>query len=176
MRSAIAATMAVAAALVVVNMLGVAAAEAPTTSTPARTIAVEGVATAPIAQGASASTANTIYREAMAAALTDGQSKAEFLAGKAAVTLGGVQSIVEGGGSIDCSGGAEAGYVEYQGEQPDFGSPSQSVAPLSEAAAPAATGVRKPTVKHRKKHATAKQASAVSCTLSTQISVVYAIA
>jgi hypothetical protein len=177
MRYAIAATLAVVAGLVVANMLGVAGAEAPTTSTtvPVRTISVEGVATVPITQGANRATATAAYREGMAAALADGQSKAEFLASKAGVTLSSVQSIAEGGGSISCSGGEESEYVEYTGEQPDFGSTDESVSPIEAAAAPRTTVVRKPAAKRRKKHPTAKKASAAGCTLSTQVSLAYAI-
>jgi hypothetical protein len=173
----VAATLAVVVGLVVANMLGVAAAEAPTASTtaPVRTIGVEGVASVPVAQGANRATATAAYREAMAAALTDGQSKAEFLASKAAVTLSNVQSIAEGGGSISCSGGEESEYVEYQGEQPDFGSTDGSVSPIEAAAAPRTPAVRKPAGKPRKKHPTAKKASAGGCTLNTQVSLTYAI-
>ena len=175
MRRAIAPTIAVAAGLVAANMIGVAAAEAPTT-TPVRTVSVQGVATVPIAQGASLAAATAVYRQGMAVAVADGQSKAEFLAGKVGATLGSVQSIAEGGGSIDCTGGEESGYVEYQGEQPDFGSPTQTVTPLRAAAAPS-TAVGKPAVKHhKKKHHAAKKASATACTLSTQVSLVFAIA
>jgi hypothetical protein len=177
MRNVIAATLAVVVGLVFANMLGVAAAEAPTTSTTAvvRTIGVEGVATVPVAQGANRATATTAYREGMASALADGQSKAEFLASKAGVTLSAVQSIAEGGGSIICSDGDESEYVEYQGEQPDFGSTDGSVSPIEAAAAPRAPTVRKPAAKRRKKHPTAKKASAGGCTLSTQVSLAYAI-
>jgi hypothetical protein len=66
---------------VIANMLGTAVAEAPTTTT-LRTVSVEGVGTQPIAQNADAATATGVYRQAMAAAVTDGQSKAEFLTGK----------------------------------------------------------------------------------------------
>jgi len=179
MRNAIAATVVVLVGLVLANMLGVAAAEAPTTgtATAVRAISVEGVAAVPIAQGANLATADLIYRDAMAAALTDGQGKAEFLASKAGVTLGVVQSIVEGGGSISCTGGEESSYVEYLGEQPDFGSPSESVTPLEAAAAPSTAKLGKPTVKkqRKKKHVAAKKASATACTLSTQISLAFAI-
>jgi hypothetical protein len=131
MRSAIAATLAVAAGLVLASMLGVASAEAPTTTTatPLRTVSVDGVAMVPVAQGANRAVATAVYREGMAGAISDGQGKAEFLASKAGATLGAVQSIVEGGGSIQCTTGGESGYVEYEGEQPDFGSPSVSVTP-----------------------------------------------
>ncbi len=179
MRNVVAATMTVVAGLVVANMLGVAAAEAPT-ATPTRTVSVEGVATVPIAQGASLATATAIYRDGMAAAVTDGQGKAEFLASKAGATLGAVQSIAEGGGSIECTGGEESGYVAYQGEQPDFGS-AQSVSPLRAAAAPATPALHKPTAKKRRKKKnvtspTAKKAAATACNLTTQVSLLYAIA
>jgi hypothetical protein len=166
--------MAVAAGLVVANMLGVAAAEAPTT-TPIRTVSVEGVATVPIAQEANRATATAVYREGMAAAMVDGQSKAEFLTAKAGGTLGSVQSIAEGGGYINCTGSEESSYVEYKGEQPDFGSSAASVTPLQAAAAPAVGRASKPPAKHRKKHPTAKKASAAGCTLSTQVSLAYVI-
>jgi hypothetical protein len=181
MKSAIAATMAVAAGLVLANMLGVAAAEAPTTTTatPVRTITVDGVASVPIAQGANRAVATAVYREGMAGAVADGQSKAEFLAGKTASTLGNVQSVVEGNGSIECTGEELNSYVQYQGEQPDFGTPesaSRVVAPEA-ASAPA---VHKPQVAHpkkkkRKRKPSAKAATATTCTLSTDVTLVYAI-
>jgi hypothetical protein len=176
MRSAIAATLAVAAALVAVNMLGVAAAEAPTT-TPLRSVSVEGVASMPIAQEANRASATSVYREGMAAAMADAQNKAEFLTGKAGGTLGAVQSIVEGGGYINCTSDEESVYDEYRGEQPDFGSPGGSVSPIEAAAAPSVRStVSKPTLKRRKKkHPTAKKASAPTCMLSAQVTLVYAI-
>jgi len=173
MKSVIAATLVVAAGLVVVNMLGVAAAEAPIT-TPVRTVTVEGVATVPIGQYAKLAEANAVYRQGMAAAIADGQNKAEFLAIKAGATLGSVQSIAEGGGSIGCTGGEESNDVEYQGEQPDFGSPTGSVRPIYAAAAPSVKA-GKPAAKHRKKHPTAKKASVPGCTLSTQVALVFVI-
>jgi hypothetical protein len=179
MKSAVAAIAAVVACLVVANMLGVASAEAPTGTSP-RTVGVGGIAIVPVAQGSSAAAATAVYRQAMAAAVSDGQSKAEFLASKAGATLGSVQSIVEGGGYIGCTS-EESGYAEYQGEQPDFGSPAGSVsvarAGSGVAAAPPATPVvRKPGVKHRKKKLpAAKKATATGCTLTAQVSVVYII-
>ncbi|MGH2863992.1 MAG: hypothetical protein ACRDJX_01945 [Solirubrobacteraceae bacterium] len=179
-----AASLVVAVGLVSANMLGVASAEAPTTTTatPMRTVGVDGVATVPVAQGANRAVATGVYREGMAAAISDGQSKAEFLAGKAGATLGAVQSIIEGGGSIDCTTGGESGYVEYEGEQPDFGSPSTSVypelAPRVEGSASRPT-VHKPAAKHRKKKPrkkpSAKAATTTACTLSTDVTLVYAI-
>ncbi len=177
MKSLIAATAAVVVGLAAANMLGVAAAEAPTTASPERTVSVQGVATVPIAQGANATTANAVYREAMAAAVADGQSKAEFLAGKAAATLGSVQNIVEDGGYIQCTTGEESG-AEYQGEQPDFGS-GPAISPSGVSVPAAAPTVRKPAVKHRKSHGApvplAKPAAATSCTLGTQVSLLYTI-
>jgi hypothetical protein len=189
MRSAIAAILAVAASLVLVNMLGVAAAEAPTTTTatPVRTVSVDGVASMPIAQGANVAAATAVYREGMAAAVADGQSKAEFLASKAAATLGIVQSIIEGGGSIQCTG-EESGYAEYEGEQPDFGQPQVSV---SQVVAPEVAGaqseakINRPAAKHPKKKKKGKKkpaakaavatAPATACTLRTDVTLVYAI-
>ncbi len=172
MKSAIAATMAVAAGLFVANMLGVAVAEAPT-GTPLRTVSVEGVATVPIGQGSSAAAATEAYRQGMAAAVADGQSKASFLAGKVGATIGGVQSVAEGGGDINCIG-SESGYVGYEGEQPDFGYAQQPGVVASRSAAGAAP---KPAAKHKKrKHPTAKKAATpASCTLDAQVSLVYTI-
>ncbi|HEX4483866.1 MAG TPA: hypothetical protein VH081_08765 [Solirubrobacteraceae bacterium] len=161
-------------------MLGVAVAEAPT-STPLRTVSVEGIANVPIAQTASAAAATAVYREGMASAVVDGQSKAAFLAEKTASTLGPVQSVTESGGYIWCRGGTEDEGVEYEGEQPDFGSGQErSVGVAPEAAASAPSGVprqKAPVVKKRKtvKHPTAKKAAAGSCTLTAQVSLVYAI-
>jgi hypothetical protein len=179
MRIVIAATLAVVATLVAANMLGVAAAEAPTTTTVSpSSVSVEGVARVPVAQDANLATATAVYRQAMAEAMTDGQTKAEFLAGKAAVTLGSVQRIVEAGGYIECTNSEESSYSEYEGEEPDFGSPPSSIA-VAPAAAPesaaAGGGVHRPTLKHPKKHVTAHKASAAKCTLTASVALVYAI-
>ena len=177
MRSVIAAIAGVFGALVVANMLGVASAEAPT-GTPVRTISVGGVAKVPIAQGADAATATAAYRQGMAAAVADGASKATFLASKAGVTLGSVQSLVEGGGYIGCSGGSESEYVEYQGEQPDFASPGAGGGPVrAGAVAPRiAPGIRKPGAKHRRRRApAARKATAPGCMLTAEVSLVYSI-
>ena len=173
-------------------MLGVAGAETtttPTTSTsatptatvvspPLRTVSVQGVAIEPIEQSASAAAATGVYRQAMASAVSDGQAKAQFLAGQAGATLGQVQSVAEGGGYIQCSG-SEEGYL---GEQPDFGSGENYAVPgvAPREAAKAAPGVSKPVVKpprrpKRRKKGTAKKASATTCKLSTQVSLVYAL-
>ncbi len=175
MKRTIAVITAVAAGLVIANMLGVASAEAPTV-TPTRTVSVEGVATVPIAQNANAATATAVYRQGMAAAVSDGQSKAEFLVSKAGATLGSVQSIVEDGGSIGCTGGEESNYTEYQGEQPDFGSPAGSTSGRVLEAPTSPTAIRKPA---KKKHTgtapSAKKAAAVTCTLQAEVSLVYSI-
>jgi hypothetical protein len=180
MRIAIAATLAVVAGLVAANMLGVAAAEAPTTTAASTTtVSVEGVARVAIAQDANLAAATAVYRQAMAEAMTDGQSKAEFLAGKAAVTLGSVQRIVEAGGYINCTNDEESNYTEYEGEQPDFGSPPSSIGVSAPAAAPESAastgGERKPTLKHPKKRVTAHKASAAKCTLTASVALAYAI-
>jgi hypothetical protein len=172
------------ASLIAAGLLGVASAEAPTTTaTPPPTVSVQGVATEPIEQSASLATATAVYRQGMADAISDGQAKALFLASKAGVTLGPVQSIVEGGGYIGCTGGEESASDEYQGAEPDFGSAGAS-APVPEVNAPSAVakttpGVRKPAAKHgKKKHKkkpAAKQASVTTCTLSTQVSLTYTL-
>jgi hypothetical protein len=169
---AVAATM---IALVAVGMLGVASAEAPTTAPPPRTVSVQGVANQPIDQSASAATATTVYRQGMAAAVSDGQAKAQFLATQAGATLGPVQNIAEDGGYIEC-----AGDEEYLGEQPDFGYADTGISTAGVSSPRAVTettpGARKPVVKHSKKKRkgpSAKRAVAASCTLSAQVSLVY---
>jgi hypothetical protein len=175
MRSAIGAIATVAVALFVVNMLGVAVAEAPT-GTPVRTISVHGVATVSIGQSDNAAAATAVYREGMAGAVADGQSKADFLASKVSATLGPVQSVVEGGGYISCTGGDESGYAEYEGEQPDFGSaPRQLAMSRAMASKPARATPGARTKRSRRRHPRAKKAAAVSCRLTAQVSLVYAI-
>src|SRR5271165_1631531 len=119
-------------------MLGVAAAEAPTT-TSLRTVSVEGVASEPLAQGANAASATAVYRQAMAAAVADGQAKAEFLAQKVGATVGVAQSVAVAG-------------------------------------APSSTS-SKPRPRKKKKHRTtpAVKAAATSCTLNTQVSLIYTL-
>lgn len=170
MRTLIVAAAAAALALVAAGLLGVAAAEAPT-PTATRTVNVEGVSNLPLAQGASAATATAVYRQAMADAVADGQSKAEFLAAKVGATLGAAQSVDEDGGSISCTGGEE-GYVAYEGEQPDFGTARSQTSPVV-ASAPAAPVAAKPVAKKRRKRA--KAAVATSCVLSAEVSLSYAI-
>ena len=188
MKSAIAAIVVVAAGLAAANMLGIAAAEAPTTGTtgPAgvavRTVSVQGVATLPLEQDANAATATGVYRQAMTGAVTDGQSKAEFLASKVGATLGTVQSVAEGGGSIECKD-SESDYVQYEGERPDFGRTESSAVYAGSAAAPVAPRTS-PTLqrkqrqgRHKRKKPKAKSAAAagVTCALATQVALVYSI-
>jgi hypothetical protein len=178
-KRAIAVTITVAAGLFAANMLGVAVAEAPT-GTPLRTVSVQGTATVPIGQGDSGAAATAVYREGMAGAVADGQSKAAFLAGKLSATLGAVQSLAEGGGYINCTGGPEGGYAEYEGEQPDFGyAPQPGIAsPLAAAAPKTARRVTHGAARRhaRRKKPTAKKATAISCKLTAQVSLVYTIA
>src|SRR5436305_11329738 len=159
MRSSIAAIAGVLAALVLSGMLGVASAEAPTTGAPVRSVSVGGVAKVPIAQNADAATATAAYRQGMAAAVTDGLSKAEVLAGKAGATLGAVQSITEGGGYISCTGEEENEYAQYRGEQPDFASPVTYGGPVRAVASPRAPAVGRPRAKHRRRKPPAAQKS-----------------
>jgi hypothetical protein len=166
-------------ALTAIGVLGVAGAETTTTATtpvvsaPPRTVGVQGVASAPVAPEASAATATAVYRQAMAGAVADGQSKAQYLAEKTGATLGAVQSIAEGGGGIECPG-----EEEYSGEQPDFGYAGGGEI-VAGASAPAfaharTPGTRKPAVKpHKKKKRAAKAATAATCTLSTQVALTY---
>jgi predicted RecA/RadA family phage recombinase len=102
MRSTVVAITTLLAGFLLANMLGVAVAEAPAPTAP-RTISVEGVASVPIGQADNAASATAVYRQGMAGAVADGQSKAEFLAGKVSATLGAVQSLGEGGGEISCT-------------------------------------------------------------------------
>lgn len=142
-------------------------------ATPVRTVSVQGVASVPIAQNADATTADAVYRQGMAGAVSDGQSKAQFLASQTAATLGAVQSISEDGGYIDC---AEA---EYEGQQPDFGSAGSGSPTVGfvagKAAAPTPAVHRGKTKSKHPKRKRAVKASAVSCTLYTQVSLIYAL-
>jgi hypothetical protein len=179
MRVVVIAALAAAAGLIAVGLLGVATAEAPT-SAPPRTVSVQGVATESIDRAASAQAATAVYHQGMLDAVTDGQAKAQLLAGRVGATLGPIQSVVEDGGYITCSNAGEPGYAEYEGAQPDFGSPQVSaVAPLSApAAAPrVAVGPHKPAVRRNtpRRRRTAKKAALVGCTLSTRVSLGYAI-
>ncbi len=161
------------------SLLGVAGAETSTTvttpnATPVQqtpTVSVQGVASETIAQGSNVQSADAVYRQGMADAFGDGQSKAQFLAGKAGVTLGPIQNVTENGGYIQCGEGEE-----YEGQQPDFGSGDQTP---TVGFAPAAASVAAPLVHRRKtkrsKHKPAKKASTTGCTLYTQVSLVYSL-
>jgi hypothetical protein len=182
MKLTLTAVLAAVAALVIANMLGTAVAEAPTTTT-LRTVSVEGVGSQPIAQNADAATATGVYRQAMAAAVTDGQSKAEFLTGKVGAALGAAQTVTEDGGEIECSSGGEEGWEPYKGEQPDFGSARNAGQVLSSAAAPNATSapsrsagtVKRTSAKRHRRHRrpVAKKATAAGCKLTAQVSLAY---
>lgn len=185
MRIAVIACAVATAGLILAGVLGMASAETTTTPTtttttvpPMRTVSVQGVATEPIEQSASATAATAVYRQAMASAVSDGQTKAQFLASQAGATLGQVQSMAEGGGYIQCTG-SEEGYL---GGQPDFGSagnyatapvvsPREAVKSRSAVPKPAA----KPRKPRRRKNGSAKKAAVATCTLSTQVSLVYAL-
>lgn len=181
MKLALVAALAAAVALFAASMLGTAVAEAPTT-TSLRTVSVEGVAIVPIAQSADGPTANAAYRQAMAAAVSDGQAKAEFLTGKVGAALGAVQNVTEGGGEVECTNG-EGDYEPYEGERPDFGNaPSGTpvyAAPDAAASAPrsAPAEPKHPAAKKRRKHKrpVAKKASTPGCKLSAQVALLYVI-
>jgi hypothetical protein len=177
----LAAILAVVAALFAANMLGVAVAEAPTVTT-LRTVSVEGVATLPIGQFANGGEATAVYREGQANAINDAQAKAGFLAAKVGGSQGPAQSVVEGGGYIGCRGGdeEEGSYAEYGGVEPDFGRASApNVVNNTTAVAPAkgvALGQRvKPKRRKHKRPKAKKAATAVSCTLTAQVSLVYTL-
>jgi uncharacterized protein YggE len=165
----------VAVALIAASLLGVAGAETTTTATPipsapTRTVSVQGVGSVSLEPTASAAAATTAYRSAMAAAIGDGQSKAQFLAEKAGASLGQVQSIGEGSGSIQCPG-----EEEYAGGQPDFGSGAPvAVAPFAASVKNRATVRRAPAVKpHKGRRRSAHKSAVEPCALSTQVALVY---
>jgi hypothetical protein len=171
MRRVIAATLLVAAGLIAASMRGVATAEAPTVP-PQRTVSVEGVATEAIAQAASAPVATGIYHQGIVDAVADGQAKAQLIASRVGTTLGPVQSVVEGGGFIQCAGSGEPGSNEYEGAQPDFGSPGTPISATRGSAGAARPKSRKP-ASRRGKSPAAKKATVLTCTLSAQVALVY---
>ena len=179
MRLGLTAILVAAAALIAAGLLGVASAEAPTT-TPVRTVGVEGTGNAPIAREANATAANAAYRQATAAAVSDGLEKAQFLATRVGGTLGAVQSVVEENGYVSCEGEGNE-YNSYLGVEPDFGS-GQAPAGRFEEAAPSASSRSRgssPTTAHKskpKKKKKAKKASAVSCTVSASVAINYELA
>jgi len=176
MRTAIVATAGTAAVLVAASMLGIASAETSTTPPP-RTVSVEGIGGAPIELEANSAAADAAYRQGMAAAIADAQSKAEFLTTHTGGTIGAVQNIVEDGGSIECTNPGETdSYVSYLGAQPDFGSSSVRSVVAPETASSRSAAPTTVTIKHKKKKkkkTTAKKSSAVSCTVTAQVSIVY---
>jgi hypothetical protein len=175
------------AAAIVAGALGVATGEGPAGSTAARTVSVGGVGVVPIAVKASAAEATSVYREGMAKALVDAQAKAAFLAEKSGVALGAVVSMVEDGGSIECTGAYEeegsAAYARYEGEQPDFGwghDPGVLVGPSGSAVAPTSSVAPARGVSHRPKAKKRKKAhkastSTVRCNLTANVSAIYAL-
>ncbi len=173
------ATTAVVAALAI-GLLGVASGEGPAGSTATRTVSVEGIGVVPIGTSDTAAQATVVYREAMAKALADGQAKAAFLAEKAGVALGAVTSMVEDGGSIECTSLDGREYEGYEGEQPDFGYGRSPVAAAAPVANSLAKGTQAPTVSHRPKvrphrHASARKASAAKCNLTASVAAIYAL-
>jgi len=145
------------------------------TSPPPRVVGVQGVASEPIEQNASAQSADAVYRQAMTAAIADGLGKAQFLASGTGASVSQIQSVTEGGGYIQCTGEAE-----YEGVQPDFANGtgefvSSTPAPLL--AGRVAPSVSKTSTKHHKKRKRhlAKKATAGSCTLWTELSLVYSL-
>jgi hypothetical protein len=174
MRIVIAASVASAAGLAAAGVLGVASAEGPaTTTTPQRTVSVQGVATQSIDQHSSAAAATATYHQGLADAVADGLGKAQLLAGKVGASLGPAQSVVEDGGFISCS--SESGSAEYEGAQPDFGSPGISISSPSAGSTRPLGSVRGPSVRRRKRHRgpAAKTSATATCALSTQVSLVY---
>jgi hypothetical protein len=174
MRVVVAASLASAAGLVAAGLLGVASAEGPTTTTtPQRTVSVQGVATEPIDQHASGANAIAAYHQGLIDAVGDGLSKAQLLAAKVGASLGPAQTVVENGGYISCV--SESGNAEYEGAQPDFGSPGISISAPGAGTARPLGSVRRPSVRRRKPHRTpaAKTAATATCALSTQVSLVY---
>jgi hypothetical protein len=181
MRIAILATGATAGGLILAGVLGIASAETTTTGQPSsvpppRLVSVQGVASEPVAQNASAQSATGAYHQALGEAVSDALTKAQLLAGKAAVTLGPAQSVTEDGGEIQC-----AGEAEYEGEAGDIGSSDGTVVGFNtagRAVAPALSGVAgKPGgghVKH-KKHRAAKKASAAGCAVTAEVSLTYSL-
>jgi hypothetical protein len=176
---------------VVAAVLGVASAEGPAGSSSARVVDVEGVGVVPIPAKATAAQATAVYREGQAKALTDGQSKAQFIAEREGVALGVPITTVEDGGSIECSGWVEgegySRYVPYEGEQPDFGvarlagSGGGSPNAMGTAAPPAAAGpsaqrvARRPKGKKKRHTASKASVSAPGCNLTAEITLAYAL-
>lgn len=170
-------------AAIVFGALGVASGEGPAGSTATRYVSVEGVGVVPIGASDDAEQADAAYREGMAKALADGQSKAAFLAEKAGAALGVVVTMSEDGGDIECVGESEdENYPSYQGEQPDFGFgrsvPVAAIGPESASDVAAAPKVsHRPLPRHKKKRTTAHGAatSTERCNLTANVAEVYAL-
>jgi hypothetical protein len=150
------------------------------TSSPPSTVSVEGVATVLISQTASQAEADAVYRQGLAAAISDGHAKAEFLAAETGAKVGSIQQILERGGSIECALHAEQGPLteaeQYNGAQPDFGSvePGSRIVVAHPAAPRSAVSTKKSHPRGKKRRVKAnKAAEPVSCTLSTQVVLSY---
>lgn len=172
MRITISAGVAAAIALAVGGLVGVGQATETTTtgSGAVRSVSVEGVALVPIDGTADASTADGTYRKALAEAVTDGRSKAQLLAEKTGSSVGAIQTVTEGDGSIECQEG------EYEGVLPDFG---QGGAVFATPGA-AAVSPNRAVAKHksapgraRRKRREAKKADVTGCMLSAHVGLVY---
>lgn len=171
----------VAAMFVTAALLG--ASEAAAAVAEPNTVGVQGVARVPIAPAASSAEADAAYRQAMAAALSDGHEKAEFLAARTGRKLSeSIDQVEEDGGSIECTN-PDGSYAEYTGAQADFGYPQESAlapATVAPSAGRSTSPTAKPTQNKRKrrkkktkKAPKAQGAAAVSCTVSAQVSLVY---
>jgi hypothetical protein len=149
------------------------ATEATTTNGNAaiRTVSVEGVDLVSIERTANRATANSTYRKALAEALADGQSKAQLLAERTGSTLGPIQTMREGSGSLEC------GEAEYEGVMPDFGQGGSlyatpgaaAVSPIYRAKHASSPG------RPRQKHRQAKKADVTQCSLSADVGLVYQV-
>jgi len=164
------------ALVLLVGCLG-GAAEAYGAEAPPPTVSVQGGATVPISKTASPAEALATFHNALAAAITAGHEKAEFLADQTEAKVGAIQQISEDGGEISCELRAEAGplseYVPYEGATPDFGSFDRVGVP--QAAAPTAAVAPAPLRKKRKRNhkPKAKKAGTTVCTLSTHLFLTY---
>jgi len=160
--------------LIGASVLGTATAQSPVPSPP-RTVSVQGSGNAAIDSSAGGDSANAAYRQGLLAAVSDGQSKAAFLAGRVGGTLGAVQSVSEGGGYIDCGDA-----TDYTGVQPDFGNGSSGVALGASAPASAGSPSRsssssRPTPRKRRRRRKGKAHGASTCTLNAQVSLIYTL-
>lgn len=136
------------------------------------TVTVQGVAEVPISASANQPAAVAAYRAAMAAAIADGLSKAQFLAAQVGTTLFSpaavTPGIVEGSGSINCPSG-----VEYSGSQPDWAFGGGQFA--ASTPAPVAKVIRPSTAhkKKRPKHHLVKKAATQSCSISAGLTITF---